>query len=71
MICKVTGCCGGAAPMPKISLGKPKDSSLYNLKNHNNIDLFVDKQISENSLIFISLSRLLWFNELYIELIEK
>lgn len=67
---KIRGCCVGVAPMPKIAVGKPKDGSLYDLKNYNNINIFVDKQIVESSSISISLSKLLWINELYIELTE-
>lgn len=67
---KIAGCCGVAAPRPSISIGSPKDKSLYSLKNYYDISLFVDKQVSESSKISISLSKLLWVKALYVEVIE-
>lgn len=64
----MTGCCGGAAPMPQIELGSPKDLSGYMQNDMGDITVFIDIRIDINKQINISLGKLLWFKKLYVEL---
>jgi hypothetical protein len=65
---RITGCCGGAAPMPQIELGSPKELSGYEHNIIGYINVFVDKSIDIETQIDISLGKLLWFKKLLVEL---
>ncbi|MGE5632380.1 MAG: CC/Se motif family (seleno)protein [Caulobacteraceae bacterium] len=65
----VSGCCGGAAPMPQIQLGAPGDLSSYVQNTIGDINLFIDKQIDAEKQLIILLGKLLWLKKLSVEII--
>ncbi|HYE09065.1 MAG TPA: CC/Se motif family (seleno)protein [Patescibacteria group bacterium] len=66
---KLSGCCGGAAPIPQIQLGIPEDLSCYEENIIGDITAFVDKQIDQEKQIKISFGRILWAKKLAVEVI--
>ncbi|OGO77911.1 MAG: hypothetical protein A2Y23_04120 [Clostridiales bacterium GWB2_37_7] len=65
----MSGCCGGAAPMPQIQLGSPKDLSGYIKTEIGDITVFVDVKVDMTKQINIFLGKLLWLAKLQVELI--
>lgn len=65
----VSGCCGGAAPMPQIQLGSPEDISAFTPTTIGNITVYTDKQIDVEKQINISLEKLLWIKKLSVQII--
>lgn len=64
---KVGGCCGGNMPVPSVYLGLPQDKSCYVENTIGDLSIFVDKNIDSYSKIIVSLSKMLWFKMLYLE----
>ncbi|WP_202708628.1 CC/Se motif family (seleno)protein [Sporosalibacterium faouarense] len=70
MLSSMSGCCGGAASMPKIELGAPRDVSKFEKMEVEEITIYCDKEIETVQKIKIGLSRLFYFKKLTIELAE-
>lgn len=67
----MTGCCSGAVPIPQVSLGTPKNLSIYKKIILGDITVFVDIRIDTEKKIQISLEKLLWFQRLSVGLVKK
>lgn len=65
---KMTGCCGGTAPMPQVDIGSPHDLSRYEENIIGDITVFIDKNITAEK-IEISLDKLLWIRKLSVNII--
>ncbi|WHH59964.1 CC/Se motif family (seleno)protein [Petroclostridium sp. X23] len=69
MLGTMTGCCGGAAPLPQIHLVLPNDLSDYEQNKVKDITIFIDKRVDTNKQIHITLAKLLWLKKLSVELV--
>lgn len=65
----MSGCCGGAAPIPKVELGTPKDLSGFEKTEVGKTTVYFDKNY-EKKEIKIDLSKLLFLKNLTIEVTE-
>lgn len=65
----MSGCCGGAAPIPKVALGAPKDLYGFEKTAVGKTTVYFDKNYEEKE-IKIDLSKLLFLKNLTIEVTE-
>ncbi|ABR49402.1 hypothetical protein Amet_3264 [Alkaliphilus metalliredigens QYMF] len=70
MLSIMGGCCGGAAPIPKVELGTPKDLTSFEKTEVGKTIIYFDKGIEKVKEIKIDLSKLFYFKKLTIEFIE-